>query len=140
VTTPGGGPPLLTGVIRFVLAGVLPSSEALVEARSALAIFDRLGARAYADRTKALLRRLGDSERTRTASLPVAVGTLTGREADVLELVRQGLTNAQIGERLFISPKTAEHHVSSVLGKLGVRSRTEAAALALAASGNRGAV
>jgi DNA-binding CsgD family transcriptional regulator len=131
----GGGPPFLTGVILFVLAGVLPSSEALVEARSALAIFDRLGARAYADRTKALLRRLGDSERTRAASSPVAVGSLSGREADVLELVRQGLTNAQIGQRLFISPKTAEHHVSAVLGKLGVRSRAAAAALAVAASG-----
>jgi DNA-binding NarL/FixJ family response regulator len=51
----------------------------------------------------------------------------------VLDLVRRGLTNAQIGERLYISPKTAEHHVSSVLGKLGVRSRAEAAALSILA-------
>ena len=130
----GGGYPLLTGVIRFELAGVLQTSEAVVEARAALAIFDRLGARAYADRTAALLRRLGDSERTRMVSLPAAVGALTSREGDVLDLVRQGLTNAQIGERLFISPKTAEHHVSSMLGKLGVRSRAEAAAMAVVAS------
>jgi DNA-binding NarL/FixJ family response regulator len=51
----------------------------------------------------------------------------------VLDLVRRGLTNAQIGERLYISPKTAEHHVSSVLGKLCVRSRAEAAALSILA-------
>jgi DNA-binding NarL/FixJ family response regulator len=55
------------------------------------------------------------------------------READVLDLVRRGLTNAQIGERLYISPRTAEHDVSSVLGKLGVRSRAEAAALSILA-------
>ena len=62
-----------------------------------------------------------------------AATPLTAREAEVLNLVRRGLTNAQIGERLYISPKTAEHHVSSVLGKLGVRSRAEAAALSIMA-------
>jgi DNA-binding NarL/FixJ family response regulator len=50
----------------------------------------------------------------------------------VLELVREGLTNAEIGERLYISPKTAEHHVGRVLTKLGVRTRAEAAAVAAA--------
>ena len=48
-------------------------------------------------------------------------------------LLQAPLDNAQIGERLYISPKTAEHHVSSVLGKLGVRSRAEAAALSIMA-------
>jgi len=81
-----------------------------------------------------LLRQLGDSERLRGPSSATAAMPLTAREADVLDLVRHGLTNAQIGERLYISPKTAEHHVSSVLGKLGVRSRAEAAALALVTS------
>ncbi len=52
---------------------------------------------------------------------------------DVLGLVRRGLTNAQIGERLYISPKTAEHHVGRVLGKLGIRSRAEAAVLSIVA-------
>jgi DNA-binding NarL/FixJ family response regulator len=50
----------------------------------------------------------------------------------VLELIREGCSNADIAARLYISPKTAEHHVSRVLSKLGVRSRAEAAVLAAA--------
>jgi len=46
----------------------------------------------------------------------------------VLALIGAGLTNAEIGQRLYISAKTAEHHVGRVLAKLGPRSRTEAAA------------
>ncbi|MEV7528472.1 ATP-binding protein [Agrococcus sediminis] len=55
---------------------------------------------------------------------------LTRRELQVLELVAQGLTNRQIGERLFISGKTASVHVSAILRKLGARTRSEAAARA----------
>jgi DNA-binding CsgD family transcriptional regulator len=55
---------------------------------------------------------------------------LTGREAEVLELVAEGLTNAEIAGRLFITEKTVGHHVSKILGKLGVGSRYEAAKLA----------
>jgi len=133
-----GEPPLLCGVVHLELAWSLansdaPAANAIIEARAAMAIFERLGARAYVDRTAALLRQLGDSERPRGPSEATATTPLTAREADVLDLVRHGLTNAQIGERLYISPKTAEHHVSSVLGKLGVRSRAEAAALSIMA-------
>jgi len=55
---------------------------------------------------------------------------LTARELEVLSLVAQGLSNRQIGERLFISTKTASVHVSNILGKLEVANRVEAAAVA----------
>jgi DNA-binding CsgD family transcriptional regulator len=55
---------------------------------------------------------------------------LTAREQEVLALVAVGRTNRQIAETLFISPKTATVHVSNILGKLGVRSRVEAATIA----------
>jgi DNA-binding NarL/FixJ family response regulator len=55
---------------------------------------------------------------------------LTGRELEVLELVTQGLTNREIGERLYMSEKTASVHVSRILSKLGAANRAEAAASA----------
>lgn len=59
-----------------------------------------------------------------------ATAELTARERQVLELIAEGLSNRQIGERLFISGKTASVHVSAILRKLGVSSRTEAAVVA----------
>ena len=55
---------------------------------------------------------------------------LTGRQLDVLALLGEGLTNSQIGESLFISPKTVDHHVSAILAKLDCSTRGEAAAKA----------
>jgi DNA-binding CsgD family transcriptional regulator len=52
---------------------------------------------------------------------------LTAREIEVAALVADGLTNAEIAARLYISPKTVDHHVSNVLSKLGVGSRRAAA-------------
>ena len=55
---------------------------------------------------------------------------VTRREADVLVLVRQGLTNKEIAERLYLSPRTVEKHIESLLRKTAARSRTQLATLA----------
>jgi DNA-binding CsgD family transcriptional regulator len=130
------GVPLLACRARIALARSLVPHDrgvAITEARSALQAFDRMGASAEADRAAAFLRELGVRGRTG----PRGVGELSQRETEVLTLVAEGLSNLEIAERLFISPKTASHHVSNILTKLGVRSRTEAAAFALLHLGPR---
>jgi DNA-binding CsgD family transcriptional regulator len=126
--------PLLAGRIRLELAVALvetgDKATAIAEARGALAIFERLGARRDADEVAALLRDLGAPGRSRREG---AVSSLTAREQEVFALLGEGLTNAEIAKRLFITPKTAEHHVGRILSKLGVRSRTEAATIAASA-------
>jgi DNA-binding NarL/FixJ family response regulator len=62
----------------------------------------------------------------------LASAVLTPRESEVLALVAQGLTNRQVGARLFISEKTASVHVSNILAKLSAGGRTEAVAIAAA--------
>ena len=130
------GVPLLACRARMVLARSLVPHDrgvAITEARSALQAFDRMGASAEADRAAAFLRELGIRGRTG----PRGVGELSQRETEVLTLIAEGLSNAEIAGRLYISPKTAGHHVSNILTKLGVRSRTEAAAFALLHLGRR---
>jgi DNA-binding NarL/FixJ family response regulator len=69
--------------------------------------------------------------RSLVASKPQTVTALTDREREILVLVAQGLSNQQIADALVISERTARTHVSNILGKLGVASRTQAALLAI---------
>ncbi|HZC99765.1 MAG TPA: response regulator transcription factor, partial [Actinomycetes bacterium] len=107
--------------------------EALAPARAAHATAVQLGADPLRAEVEALARRArldlgpGVAPSKGLAGLEVR---LTPRELEVLRLVAAGRSNQQIAETLFISPKTASVHVSNILGKLGVRSRVEAAATA----------
>jgi DNA-binding NarL/FixJ family response regulator len=100
---------------------------AVAEARSALKTFERIGATADADGAAGLLRELG----SRGRAAPRRYGSLTKRESEVLALLAEGCSNAEIAERLVISRRTAEHHVASILSKLDLRGRAEAAAYAV---------
>ena len=123
------GLPLEAAVARLRLAELVQADDpalARAEARTAAESFAWLGAHNELDQATALLRALGGPARTGVRR----VGRLTNREEEVLALVSQGLSNPQIAERLYISPKTASHHVSNVLTKLGVQNRAEAAAWA----------
>ena len=122
-----GAPSIEAATVHLELARLYELAEpelARAEARTAVGGFDAVGAAQLANAASALLRSLGDHSRVGTKD----VGVLSRREEEVLRLVAEGLTNAEIAERLFISAKTAGNHVSAILAKLGLRSRTEAAA------------
>jgi DNA-binding CsgD family transcriptional regulator len=121
--------PLEAARARLEIAFLVRDHEpelAIEEARVSQTAFDRIGATRDADRATSFLRELGATGRAG----PKGLERLTKREREILSLLGEGLTNAEIAARLFISTKTAAHHVSSVLAKLGVRNRAEAAAYA----------
>jgi len=96
--------------------------------RESLELLQRLEARPAAAIVSRRLRELGVRGLARgpRASTRANAAALTARELDVLRLLADGVRNTTIAERLFLSPRTVEHHVSAILAKLGVRSRGEA--------------
>ncbi len=100
-------------------------ASALELLRAAHDTADRLGARKLRGSCAAALSQLGEAPHRRTTRKRTAAG-LSGRELEVMLLVAEGNTTRQIGETLFISPRTVESHVESGLLKLGCHSRAEA--------------
>jgi DNA-binding CsgD family transcriptional regulator len=97
-------------------------------ARAGLDLLDRLGADDVSAKVRQGLRRSGATtipSRRREATLTNPAG-LTNRQVEILSLLADGSTNAEIAQRLFISPKTVDHHVSALLLKLQVGSRRDA--------------
>lgn len=97
-------------------------AEAAEVAEASLAVARSLGARPLLDEVRPLVGRADASG--------AGGDVLTPREAEVLALVAEGASNRDVGQRLFISTKTASVHVSNILAKLGARSRTEAVSIA----------
>ena len=107
------------------MLSLLDDEEALVEA---IEIARGLGAEPLTRRVAGRMRELGlrvpHGPREATRANPAG---LTARQLEVLALLADGLTNAEIAERLVVSPRTAEHHVAAVLTKLGATTRRDAA-------------
>ena len=129
--------------VRIMMLTVSENRENLMAALKA-------GAHGYvlkgvsASELRSITRRIASGEAYVTPSLAADMLTefshphpvdsfseLTSREVEILQLLSQGLTNRQIGERMFLAEKTVKHYMTSILQKLHVRSRTEAAVIAL---------
>jgi DNA-binding CsgD family transcriptional regulator len=96
--------------------------EAREQLRSAHRTFAEIGASVFVERAAAELQATGERARRRT---PATRSDLTPQETHVAGLASEGLSNPEIGARLFISPKTVEYHLHKVFTKLAIRSRNE---------------
>ena len=118
----------------------LAESDQVGPMTEALETFDRLRALPAAVRTRRRLRELGARRVPRgpQAATRANAAGLTGRQLEILRLLAEGRTNAEIAELLVLSVRTVDHHVSAVLQKLGVTSRKDAAAAARSRMGGSG--
>jgi DNA-binding CsgD family transcriptional regulator len=94
--------------------------DAREELRTAHEMYSAMGVSAHAERAARELQASGETARKRTAETR---GELTPQEAQIARLARDGLSNPEIGTRLFISPHTVQYHLRKVFAKLGIRSR-----------------
>ncbi|AQS68475.1 response regulator transcription factor [Streptomyces pactum] len=116
---------LRAGASGFMLKDA--SADQLAEAVRVVAAGDALLAPGVTRRLIAEFARLDDRPR---APLKARVGELTERETEVLALIAQGLSNAEIAQRLVVAEQTVKTHVGRILVKLGLRDRTQAAVFA----------
>lgn len=150
VTMPGMGGVAATGKIAARTPEVRIMMLTVSENRESLMAALKAGAHGYvlkgvsASELRAITRRVAGGEAYVTPTLaadmltefshphPIdSLAELTAREVDVLKLLSQGLTNREIGERMCLAEKTVKHYMTSILQKLQVRSRTEAALIAV---------
>ena len=113
-------------IAQELLATSTDRDEAAEHLRTALATAHRIGAAGLVSRAEDLARRA----RLKVEAAPENPYRLTSREAEVLGLVADGLSDREIGARLFISHRTVERHVSNLLSKLGAARRSELVATA----------
>jgi DNA-binding CsgD family transcriptional regulator len=127
-----GSWPLLRAALDLELARVQKDTApaaAAVAAQAALGAY--AGVRAPEAAAAAdLLEELGIAAAPAVPRPRTALDALSSRQREVLSCLAEGMSNPEIAARLYITPKTAEHHVSSILGKLGLKNRVEAAAFA----------
>ena len=98
--------------------------DARAQLRTAHELFVQIGMTAFAERARGELLATGERVRRRTAETR---DDLTPQELQIARLARDGLSNPEIGARLFLSPRTVEWHLRKVFGKLSIRSRQELA-------------
>jgi DNA-binding CsgD family transcriptional regulator len=97
-------------------------ADAREQLRTAYDMLDAMGIGAFAERARRELAATGETARKRTAE---ATGELTAQEAQVARLARDGLSNPEIGARLFISARTVQYHLGKVFTKLAISSRSQ---------------
>jgi DNA-binding NarL/FixJ family response regulator len=150
VSMPGMGGIAAAEVIAAALPGVRIMMLTMAETPESLMAALKAGAHGYvlkgvsASELRAIVARVAAGEAYVTPALaaemltefsrpraPDSFESLTSREAEVLELLSQGMTNRAIGEQLHLAEKTVKHYMTMILQKLQVRSRTEAALLAV---------
>jgi DNA-binding CsgD family transcriptional regulator/tetratricopeptide (TPR) repeat protein len=96
--------------------------DARDQLRTAHGMFTAMGAKAFAQRAARELLATGETARKRTVETN---GQLTAQETQIVRLAREGLSNPEIGARLFLSPRTVEWHLSKIFGKLHITSRRQ---------------